>query len=152
MSDQQIICESIINGLDDLLTVAEEGYSDISQFMSDPENYLNITYRNADIHGDATLYTAPLSTGGEVFVTIDKACQELVKVNAFTEALAIYQSFLDTIYSIRDGLSKQELQNLDWTIDEVKSKILEIMKDRDEYTSKRKSTIARYSALVSKTK
>lgn len=152
MSEVNSTYESIIDGLNGLLTVAEEGYSDISQFIEDPETYLNITYRSEDLKGKSVLYTTPLSTGGEVFTSIDKACQELIKVNAYTEALAIYQSFIDTVEGIKEGLSKQELQNLDWSIDEVKRKILEVMKERDEYTSRRKATIARYSALVSKIK
>jgi hypothetical protein len=97
MSEVNSTCESIIDGLNGLLTVAEEGYSDISQFIEDPETYLNITYRSEDLKGKSVLYTTPLSTGGEVFTSIDKACQELIKVNAYTEALAIYQSFIDTV-------------------------------------------------------
>jgi hypothetical protein len=144
------LCDSIIQGLNKFYTPAQEEYSDISQFFSDPDNYLDITYRTEESHNSNILYTAPISTGGMVYTTIDKACQELIKVNAYTEALALCQSFLDKIESIKENLAKEDLQNVNWSEDEIKKSILNIMKMRDDYTSLRKSTIARYSALVNK--
>lgn len=137
-------CESIMNGLDELLTVADENYSDVSQFLEDPERYLNGSYKeNSD-----TLYTTPISTGGVTFMSIDKACNELIAVKAFTEALYIYQSFMDHLESIKPGLSKDDVKNIDGTIEEIKKKILNTMKSRDDYISLRKSTLAKYSAII----
>jgi hypothetical protein len=60
------------------------------------------------------------------------------------------QSFLDKIEPIKENLAKEDLQNVNWSEDEIKKSILNIMKMRDDYTSLRRSTIARYSALVNK--
>ena len=137
-------CESIVSGLDELLTVADENYSDISQFLEDSERYLDSSYKI----GNDALYTTPISTGGDAFVSIDKACAELIKVKAFTEALYIYQSFVDRLKSLKSGLSKDDVKNIDGTIEETKKRILDTMKLRDDYVSLRKSTLAKYSAII----
>lgn len=137
-------CESIYSGLDELLTVADENYSDISQFLEDPERYLNDFYNGINDN----LYTTPISTGGNSFLSVDKACAELIKVNAFTEALYIYQTFMDRLESIKSGLAKDDVQNVNGTIDELKKRILDTMKTRDDYVSLRKSTLAKYSAII----
>lgn len=142
--DNKQACESIYNGLNRLLTIANENYSDISQFLEDPEGYLDGSYQSKD----DSLYTTPISTGGITFTSIDKACNELIKVNAFTEALYIYQTFMEQLESIRIGVSKDDEKNIEGTIKEIKKRILNTMKMRDDYISLRKSTLAKYSAII----
>ena len=81
-------------------------------------------------------------------MSIDKACSELITVKAFTEALYIYQSFMDHLESIKSGLSKDDVKNIDGTIEEIKKRILNTMKVRDDYISLRKLTLAKYSAII----
>lgn len=139
-------CQNIITGLDSLMLPANEEYSDISLFFKDDDFYLESYHKN----NPGEIYTEPLGMEGVVCNSVIKAGKELTKVNAYTEALLIYQSFIDKLEQTSEGLNKQDKRNLENSIDIIQGLVLNTMKERDEYHSKRKSVIARYSELIKK--
>lgn len=131
--------------------IAQEEYSDISTFVEDPINYLDITSREMRFSNPNTLYTDVLNTDGKLYMSIDRACNELIKVNAYNEAIALYSYLVNILKRlITKNISKDDIDNLNWSIDEARSKVLNTIALRDEYTSKRKSVVARYSDLIDK--
>ena len=96
------------------------------------------------------LFTEDLKTDGKVYTSVISACNELVKVNAYTEALAIYAKFIEIIEELIKTSSKEDKDNLEWSMNELKSSLLKVMKSRDDYTSKRKAVLAKYSDLIKK--
>ena len=136
----------------DSLMVATEGseLSEISTFINDPSQYLDVSYRQGKFLNPNTTYTNALSSEGIVYKSIIKACNELVKVNAYTEALCIYSAMIDLMTELLPDVEKDDQENLKWSIDEMKSLLIDTMKQRDEYTSKRKSVISKYSVIVEK--
>lgn len=137
-------CQNIINGLDSLMLPANEEYSDISLFFKDDDFYLESYHKN----NPEEIYTEPLGIEGVVANSVIKAGRELTKVNAYTEALLIYQSFIDKLEMVSEGLDRFDRGNIQNTIDTIQGFVLDTMKERDEYHSKRKSIIARYSGLT----
>ena len=71
-----------------------------------------------------------------------------MKVNAYTEALLIYQSFIEKLEILSEDLGKQDKTVINNTIDVIQGLVLNTMKEREEYQSKRKSIIAKYSYLT----
>lgn len=148
-SNEAFLCANIDQGLSSLYTTAYEAFSDMSQFLDNPENYLSVTFRDQQMHGsEEKLYSAPIATGGEIFAEVRSACQELIKVNAYNEALVICQRFLDKLNETKTGLSKDDVTNIDWSIAEMEKLLLNIKKQRDDYTSLRKATIAKFSMIL----
>lgn len=137
-------CQRIADGLDSLMIPAMEEYSDISIFFKDSDLYLEGYGKN----NPGETYTEPLSMDGIVCASVIKAGKELVNVNAYTEALRIYQSFIDKLEEISDGLGKQDRQNIEITVDIIQGLVLNTMKARDSYQSRRRSIISKYSGLV----
>lgn len=141
---------SILDIIDsfDGMNIATEELSDVSMFFKDPSQFLDIEYRENKASNPDILYTADLDTGGKVFTSVVKACTELVKVNAYQEALLILSQTIDKMKMLReDNLGKDDNENLDWSINELKTMVLKTSQARDEYTSKRKSVLAKYSLL-----
>lgn len=137
-------CKRIQDGLDSLMLPANEAYSDVSLFFKDDEFYLESYHKN----NPGEVYTEPLGMEGIVCNSVIKAGKELTKVNAYTEALLIYQTFIDKLEKMSEGLNKQDKRNLENSIDIIQGLVLNTMKERDEYQSRRKSVIARYSGLT----
>lgn len=136
--------QNIIFGLDSLMLPANESYSDISLFFKDDYFYLESYHKN----NPGEVYTEPLGIDGIVCNSVIKAGKELTKVNAYAEALLIYQTFIDRLENMSEGLNKRDKNNIENTIDIIQGLVLDVMKERDEYYSKRKSVIARYSELT----
>lgn len=136
--------QQIMDSIDSFMLPAIEEYSDISVFFKDQDLYLDSYHKN----NPEELYTEPLGYKGIVCDSIIKAGRELTKVNAFTEALLLYQTFIERLEIIGDGLARQEKAILENTIDVMQGIVLDTMRARDEYHSKRKATIARYSSLI----
>lgn len=134
----------IIDSLDSLMLPATEDYSDISIFFKDEDFFLSSYHKN----NPEETYTEPLGVGGIVHNSVLKACKELVSVNAYTEALRIYQTFIDKLECIADGLDKRNVSNIQSSIDVMQGMVLETMKQRDSYYSRRKSIISKYSGLA----
>lgn len=137
-------CQNIINSLNAYMIPATEEYSDISIFFKDDFFYLESYHKN---HPDE-FYTEPLGIDGIVSNSIIKAGKDLVKVNAYTEALLIYQSFIEKLEILSEDLGKQDKTVINNTIDVIQGLVLNTMKEREEYQSKRKSIIAKYSYLT----
>lgn len=135
-----VACESMM--------IATEEYSDISVFLEDPIRYLDISSRNEKILDPESIYCKALDTDGIIYNSVIKACNDLVKVNAYSEAMAIYTRMIEVYESLLDQIPKDEKDNVEWAIGEMKNALMDTMKQRDEYTSKRKATIARYSYLA----
>lgn len=129
---------------------AMESVSDVSTFLKDPDTYLQVTYQSNRLSDEDALYTGSLDTNSEIYNSVETACKELISVHAFTEAIAIYDHMIDKCSAILSTVSKVDKENLEWTINEFKSSLLNTMKLRDEYTSKRRSIIAKYQDLIKK--
>ena len=130
------------------MTIATEDYSDISVFLEDPIRYLDYSSRNEKFSDPDALYCKALDTNGIIYNSVTKACNDLVRVNAYSEAMAIYSKMIEVYESLLDQIPKDEKGNVEWAIGEMKNALMNTMKQRDEYTSKRKATIARYSYLA----
>lgn len=137
-------CQYVIDSLEGLMLPATEDYSDISIFFSDEELYLQGYHKN----NPGEVYTEPLGVNGIVFNSVKKAGKELISVNAYTEALRIYQTFIEKLELILDDLGKSERGNIENSIDVLQGMVLDSMKARDSYHSRRKSIISKYSGLV----
>lgn len=137
-------CQSIIDGLDSFMIPAMEDYSDISVFFNDCDLYMEGYHKNNP--GD--LYTEPLGVDGVVYTSVIKAGKELISVNAYTEALRIYQTTIDKLEEIAEGLNKKDQENVRASIDNLQGLVLTTMKLRDSYQAKRRSIISKYSNLV----
>ena len=130
--------------------IALEEYSDLSVFCDDPVNYLDVTYRQMQFTNKDCIYTETLKTDGLVYSSIIKACNDLTKVNAYQEAILIYTKMISIFEKLKKTASKEDADNLQWSIDEMKSLLMKTIQMRDEYSSKRKAIISRYSELVEK--
>lgn len=131
--------------------IAQEEYSDISTFVDDPVNYLDITSREIRFSNPDAIYTEVLNTDGKLYMSVDRACNELIKVNAYNEAIALYSYLINVMKQLSSkNISKDDTDNLNWSIDETKTKLLKTIALRDDYTSKRKSIVALYSDLIDK--
>lgn len=141
--------EDIMNIIDAFdIDIATESFGDASNFLRDPYIYLDRSNSsNPDKNG---LYTSDLDTNGCVYTTITKACDELVKVNAYQEAIKMLTTFIDLMNDIKknnEHVTPDDIENLNWSISEVQNKTMDVCKMRDEYTSKRKEILAKYSLL-----
>ena len=132
--------------LSDLAHIGLESYADVPVFLEDPEGYLDYNSKKAE--NSNKMYTEPLSTGGEVYIQIEKACKELMSVNAYTTAIAVYQNFEKDLESIRKIVKTEEQMNIDDSISQVKINIIEAIKQREEYNSKRKAVLSKYSSII----
>lgn len=127
--------------------VAMESFGDVTEFIRDPKLYLDNSRKE---HSTEAMYTADLDTNGRVYTTVVKACDELVKVNAYQEAIKIYTTIIDHMeYTKKNNpeVTKDDEENLNWAISELQNKMMNTCKLRDEYTSKRKSVLAKYSLM-----
>lgn len=146
MSSKASFLESLV-GHKDMVT---ESYSDISIFLSESETYLDGIY-NKNKSGDPdAAYTLPISSGGEVTMSIMKACKDLISVKAFTEALFIYQTYLDRLEDLKENLKQDDIMVIQDTIGCIQGEILNTVKERDDFYSNRKSILARYSGIIKK--
>lgn len=141
--------DSIIKGLDQMIIHPTcESYTDIYQFFTNADVFLPILHRSSPDE----LYTKPLSMGGNIYLSIEKACQELNRVNAYMESLTIYNAFLQKLEEIKKELDGEERLNVQMSIDGIQESILKTMQLRDQYTSKRKEILAKYSTVIDKLK
>lgn len=123
-----------------------ESYTDIYQFFTNADVFLPILHRASP----DDLYTKPLGMGGNIYLSVDKACQELNRVNAFAESLMIYNTFLQRLEKIKKELDGEEKINIQMSINGIQEAILKTMQLRDQYTSKRKEVLAKYSTIIDK--
>ena len=143
--------DSFINTVGSMMVATESSdLSEISTFIEDPSNYLEVSYRNGRFANPDITFTNTLSTEGTLYNSVVKACNELINVQAYTEAMLIYSCMIDRMTELLDDVDKDDQDNLKWSIDEMKTALLETMKQRDDYTSKRKSVVSKYSVLVDK--
>lgn len=137
-------CQNIISELDSFMVPVMEEYSDISIFFKDGDFFLEGYHKN----NPGEIYTEPLGIEGIVYSSIIKAGKELTNVNAYTEALRIYQTFIDKLEMIAEGLNTQDKRNIETSIDTIQGLVLDTMKARDSYQARRRSTISKYSGII----
>lgn len=126
--------------------IGNESYADVPVFLEDPEGYLD--YNSKKTENSNKMYTEPLSTGGEVYIQIERAGKELMSVNAYTTAIALYQAFEKDLETIRKIVKAEEQMNIDDSISQIKINIIEAIKQREEYNSKRKAILSKYSSII----
>lgn len=144
---------AFIDELDSYQIATESGeLLDISPFFEKTDEYLDMIYRNELFKNNEYLYTDTLSSDGKLFKAIESICNELISVNAYTEALSIYSKYIDIINNTIEKLPVSEKKNLQWTLDELKNALIHTIGLRDEYVSNRKAILAKYSDLVNKIK
>ena len=135
--------------------VVMESVSDITPFIDDPESYLVAMYRNYSSKSrnpEECQLTDILHVDGLLYCSIRKAGNDLNKVNAYDSTLVIYNKMVEIMTSLLDAIPKTEKETLQYSIDDMKEAILDTIKERDEFTSKRKATLAQYSILLDKLK
>ena len=143
--------DSFIDTVGSMMIATESSeLSEISTFVENPSNYLEVSYRNGKFSNPNVTFTSTLSTEGMLYNSVVKACDELINVQAYTEAMLIYSCMIDRMTELLDDVDEDEQENLKWSIDEMKTALLKTMKQRDDYTSIRKSIISKYSVLVDK--
>lgn len=142
-------CQSIIDDIDKMMIrPANESYADIAQFFVNQDAYLQHSY-NKQLD---KLYTEPLSTGGIVYQSIAKACNDMINVHAYTEALMIYDKFIQRLENLAEDFTGEDRENIRNTISDIKGMVLETLKARDDYLAKRKSILAKYSSIIEELK
>ena len=143
----------IMNSIDEPI-IATEALSDITLFIENPDLYLEVTNRNLGFQNDNKdiTYTEVMHTDGKLFVSIVNIANELVRVNAYTEAIRLYTSMIDkfTEFGKDSSLSKDDVESINWSISELKDNLIKVIADRDEYTAKRKGILGKYSDLLNK--
>jgi len=125
----------------------EAFYGDAITFLKEPDNYLDQKWAT-DKYQDGALYTSYLSQDGAITCNINRIGNELLKVNAYTEALALYSKYLESVKKIYEEVSKKDKDNLSGTIDMFQRNILDTVEAREEYTSNRKATLARFEDII----
>lgn len=135
-----------INSLD----IATESISDITTFIDNPDFYLEATNKKTSFEGEHRSYVEALQTGGRLYQSIITIGNELIRVNAYAEAIRLYSAMIDrfTIFSKDSDLTKDDVEEIKWSISELKTTLMNVLSLRDEYNSKRKSVIAKYSDLL----
>ena len=132
--------------------IATEALSDIAMFIENPDLYLEVTNRELKFQNDNNdiAYTEVLHTDGKVYASIVSIGNELVRVNAYAEAIKLYTAMIDkfTEFSKDSMLTKDDVESLNWSIAELKSALMKVLSDRDEYASKRKGVLGKYSDLL----
>lgn len=142
---------AFIDELDSYQIATESGEMlEVSPFFEKTDDYLDMVYRNELMKDKSYLYTDTLSSDSKLYTAIETVCNDLIKVNAYTEALSIYSKYIDIITETIKKLPSSEKDNLQWTLDELKNSLIRTIGLRDEYTSNRKSILAKYSDLISK--
>lgn len=141
--------------LDDAISSfkATESLSDISTFLDDPEQYLMVTYRENKIkYGDGLSYTYTLGVGGDLYNSIERVCKELRNVNCYQEVIQLYNILIHRLecFLKEESLSNDDKETIDFAINEFKSELLNVMKERDEYLSRRNAILGKYSLLFQK--
>lgn len=140
--------------IDDTSKVANESLSDITSFLENPDLYLEVTNRNLKFQNDDKdiEYTEVMHTDGQLFTSIVSIANDLIRVNAYTEAIRLYTAMIDrfTEFSKDSMLTKSDVEAIKWSIDEMKNNLMKVISDRDEYSAKRKSVIGKYSDLLNK--
>lgn len=128
---------------------ATESLSDVSTFLNDPEQYLMVTYRENQIkHGNKVPYTFTIGIGGELYNSIERVCKEFRSVNCYQEAIDLYNSLINRLeLFLGDNLSKEDKETVEFTLNEFKSELLDVMKERDDYLSRRNAILGKYSLL-----
>ena len=143
--------DSLIQAIDDMI-IADESLSDISIFMENPDYYLDMT-KKKNVLDENNSYASALDIDGELYLSIEKACNELVKVNAYQEAISIYEEMIKICKELKDHVTKNSDKTiLNTTIDEFKTSIMQVMKQRTQYTSRRKSILGKYSDIIKRLK
>ena len=131
---------------------ATESYGDVAVFFETPDNYLESKYNANQSASKDLLYTEPLSTGGNVFMAVEQIGKDLRKVNAYNEALLIYQTVIDRLELIKSNSSKEDVMNINGTVETLKSRIIDTMTEREDYNVARKSVLAKYSPILKELK
>lgn len=143
--------DAFINELDTYKIANESGEMlELAPFFERTDEYLDIIYKNELFKNKSYLYTDTLVADGRLYNAIETVCNDLIKVNAYTEALLIYSKYIDIITDTIKKMPASEKNNLQWTLDELKNALIRTIGLRDEYTSNRKSVLAKYSDLIDK--
>jgi len=129
-----------------------ESYGDVAVFFETPDNYLESKYNANQAASKDLLYTEPLSTGGSVFMAVEQIGKDLRKVNAYNEALLIYQTLIDRLELVKNNSSKDDVVNVNSTIETLKSRIIDTMTEREDYNVARKGVLAKYSPILKELK
>ena len=133
--------------------IAMEAVSEITTFIDDPMTYLLNEFnrsKNKSPRPNDILLSDVIHVDGKVYAEINKAGSELRKVNAYSEAISLYDKAISTIEGIMNEIPSKEKEIVEYTINELKMSLLDTIKERDDYTSRRKSIIAKYSILFDK--
>lgn len=140
--------------IDDTSKVANESLSDITSFLENPDLYLEVTNRNLKFQNDDKdiEYTEVMHTDGQLFTSIVSIANDLIRVNAYTEAIRLYTAMIDrfTEFSKDSMLTKSDVDAINWSISELKNALMSTISSRDEYTAKRKSVLGKYSEVLSR--
>ena len=129
-------------------TIANEDYSDLYMFITRPNVYLDDLYDKNSILDEDYLYTTQLATGGDIYISAIKACNELIKVGYYDEAYLICEKMIKLMNKLLKSTSKVDIDILKDSIKEMRSFMVNIIKQKEEYESKRKSIYAKYESIL----
>lgn len=125
----------------------EASYGNVLAFLKNPDEFLDNNWAS-DKYQEGLLYTETLRDDGLITCSIKKVGSELLKVNAFTEAIAVYTEYLDQLKRIQSEVAKKDKDNLQYTIDGIQKCILDAVTAREDYTSNRKAIMARFDSIL----
>lgn len=130
------------------VSVANEFYyGDVLAFLKDPDAFLDGKWTSGKFNDDY-LYTDLINSDGSITNSVKHMGYELIKINAYTEALAIFEGYLDMVKRIFNEVSKEDKDNIKYVIDDMQKEILDTIEKREEYTSNRKATLARFDDIL----
>ena len=135
------------DSIPDMNIATEASYGEVLTFLKNPDDYLDNNWAR-DKYQEGLIYTERLRSDGSITCSIKKMGSELLKVNAYTEAIAIYSSFLDHLKRIQAEVAKVDKDNIRSTIDDIQACILKAVTAREEYTSNRKSILSRFDSVL----
>lgn len=133
----------------DRMMIATESLSDVGVFMENPTYYLETSTKRYP----GASFVEELNTDGSLYLSVDNICSELLRVQAFQEAISIYERMIEICKELTGEVtSKKEKNVLIQTMDDFQCSIVDIMRQRNEYTSKRKAVLGKYSDIIKRVK
>ena len=136
---------SLINNQLDIATECAE----LSTFLKNPDEYLETTNRRIGFQNENSdiLYTEVLKVDGCIYAEIIRVGKDLEKYNLYDEAISFYTKMIARLETFKKSLTKDDYDNVDWSIQELKETKLEAMKKKEFYESGKKSILAKYDHL-----
>lgn len=147
MGDSNFLSELVKDSKGSLAVANEFYYGDVLAFLREPDTFLDGKWATGKLDDDY-LYTDWIRSDGSITCSIRHIAYDLIKVNAYTEALAIFEGYLELIKKIYNEVSKEDKDNIKYVIDDMQREILETISKREEYTSNRKATMARFDDII----